>query len=357
MFNLLRKSWWKWAGAYLLIISVTASLCVPLAPGVISVSEYRVALGETYELEIETYNTNLKKAEESLIVMLQYEVDEQKELICASSVEVTDNYNLKATFDLPSTFPRPEKAAFFSLICNNDIDGTFELREAMILDKENSEFGLEGYFECEPEVSTNEPDRMVFPFRETLRETIRNLMLHVPMWFTMTFLVLFSFISSLMYLRTSKESWDVLAMSSAVTAILFGFLGLFTGMLWANYTWGHPWPGDAKLNGAAIGVLTYLAYLVLRGSLDDPEKRARISAVYSVFAFVIYVLFVFVLPRLTDSLHPGNGGNPAFSQYDLDNTLRKFFYPAVIGWAILGFWIMSIYARISLIRIKFWERD
>ena len=62
------------------------------------------------------------------------------------------------------------------------------------------------------------------------------------------------------------------------------------------------------------------------------------------------LVFIFVLPRVTDSLHPGNGGNPAFSQYDLDNNMRAVFYPAVIGWTLLGFWITQIRIRIKQIK-------
>jgi heme exporter protein C len=64
------------------------------------------------------------------------------------------------------------------------------------------------------------------------------------------------------------------------------------------------------------------------------------------------MLFIYIIPRLTDSLHPGNGGNPAFSKYDLDSSLRMFFYPASIGWILLGFWIMSLLVRIQFVRQK-----
>jgi heme exporter protein C len=145
---------------------------------------------------------------------------------------------------------------------------------------------------------------------------------------------------------------DIIASQAVNVALLFGMLGLATGMTWATYTWGEPWPNDPKLNGAAVGVIIYLAYIVLRGSLGDEIKRAKISAVYNVFAIVIFTLFIFIIPRLTDSLHPGNGGNPAFSKYDLDSRLRMFFYPAVIGWTMLGFWLLSIAVRIRLLIYK-----
>ena len=117
-------------------------------------------------------------------------------------------------------------------------------------------------------------------------------------------------------------------------------------MLWARFTWGAYWVNDPKLNGAAIAILIYLAYFILRQSFDDERKRARLSAVYNIFAFIFMIVFIGILPRLTDSLHPGNGGNPAFSQYDLNSDMRKVFYPAVIGWALVGYWIVQIRLRI-----------
>jgi len=62
------------------------------------------------------------------------------------------------------------------------------------------------------------------------------------------------------------------------------------------------------------------------------------------------ILFVFILPRMTDSLHPGNGGNPAFSGYDLDNTMRMVFYPASIGWIFLGLWITEVRFRMEMLK-------
>jgi heme exporter protein C len=121
-------------------------------------------------------------------------------------------------------------------------------------------------------------------------------------------------------------------------------------MQWANFTWGAPWINDPKLNGAAVGMLIYLAYFVLRGSLENEQTRARVSSVYGIFAFVIFIVFIFVLPRLSDSLHPGSGGNPGFNTYDLDNTMRPVFYSAVLGFSGIGYWIASIIIRYRLIK-------
>lgn len=187
------------------------------------------------------------------------------------------------------------------------------------------------------------------PHLPILHESIRNVYFHVPMWFTMIFLYLLSVIYSIKYLRSGNERYDFWAIEAVNTGIVFGFLGILTGMVWANFTWGDPWPNDPKLNGAAISTLMYLAYVVLRSSLDEDQKKARISAVYNIFAFPVMIVLLFILPRLTDSLHPGNGGNPGFGGYDLDSRMRTVFYPACMGWILIGVWISTLRYRIRLI--------
>ena len=185
-----------------------------------------------------------------------------------------------------------------------------------------------------------------------VNETIRALYFHVPMWFGMVVMFLVSSIHAVRYLRKHDPGADKASVEFANTGLIFGFLGIFTGMVWANYTWGTPWHGDPKQNGAAIALLVYLAYFVLRGSLDNHEQRARLSAVYNLFAFAAMIPLIFIVPRLTSSMHPGSGGNPGFNMYDLDNNMRKVFYPAVIGWILLGVWIASVRVRLRLAEEK-----
>lgn len=179
------------------------------------------------------------------------------------------------------------------------------------------------------------------PRLNILNETIRNLHFHVPMWFGMMFLLMISVVYSIKYLRNPTEQNDFWAVEAAQTGILFGILGILTGMLWAKFTWGSYWSNDPKQNASAVALLIYFAYLLLRSSLEDRQKRGRISAVYNIFAFATYIPLIFILPRLTDSLHPGNGGNPGFNAYDMDASLRLVFYPAVLAWFLVGFWITA----------------
>jgi len=185
-----------------------------------------------------------------------------------------------------------------------------------------------------------------------LEQSIRNLFYHVPMWFGMILLLLASVIHAIKFLSKQNPESDLKSAAYANAGIWFGIMGLITGMIWAKNTWGTYWTNDPKLNSAAIGMLIYFAYSVLRSSIDDEEKRARVSAVYNVFSFPIFCVLVFILPRLTDSLHPGNGGNPGFNSYDLDSRLRMVFYPAVIGWSIIGFWIADLSIRYKKLENK-----
>ena len=183
------------------------------------------------------------------------------------------------------------------------------------------------------------------PRIDILHETVRNLFFHVCMWFAMMILLTTSLILSIRYLKTGKVRHDIIASEFANTGIVFGLLGIMTGSVWARFTWGAWWVNDPKLNGAAICMLIYLAYVILRGSIEDFQLKARISAIYNIFAWATLIPLLVILPRMTDSLHPGSGGNPGFSSYDLDNNLREVFYPAIIGWTLLGVWITELRVR------------
>ncbi|MET4081667.1 heme exporter protein C [Pedobacter sp. UYP30] len=193
---------------------------------------------------------------------------------------------------------------------------------------------------------------MPVPRLAILNETIRNLYFHVPMWFSMVVLFSISVYYSIKSLSTQQEEYDLKAVESVNAAIIFGILGLITGSVWAKFTWGQFWSFDPKQNFAAISLLLYFAYLILRSAIDEEQKRAKISAIYNIFAFPMMIVLLFVLPRLQDSLHPGNGGNPGFNSYDLDSRMRMVFYPACAGWILIGFWIYTIRYRLRSIEHK-----
>ena len=198
-----------------------------------------------------------------------------------------------------------------------------------------------------------------------LQETVRNLYFHVCMWFAMMILFTASVVHAIRYLNTSNPVYDIYSRQYAGVGILFGVLGYATGAIWMSYTWVDPnQPAYASFNaiakepkliGAAIALLIYFAYLVLRGSIQDLDKRARISAVYNIFAFAFLFPSIWIVPRLLPSLHPGGEGaegNPALNFKDLAPAMRLVFYPAIIGWTLLGVWMTSLKARMELVHEK-----
>jgi len=176
------------------------------------------------------------------------------------------------------------------------------------------------------------------------------------MWFGMIMLFFISFIFSIQYLRTENIQWDKKSTAFAQIGMLYGILGLATGMVWAQYTWGNFWSGDPKQNCAAICLFIYFAYFILQYAFaHNTFLRAKMSNVYNIIAFGMSCLLLLILPRLSDSLHPGNGGNPGFNIYDLDGKLRWIFYPSVFGWLFLGIGMANIVSRYLILKHKLYN--
>src|SRR3984893_10159445 len=149
------------------------------------------------------------------------------------------------------------------------------------------------------------------PHLPALQETIRNLYFHVCMWFCMMILFTASVVYAIKYLRSNKLTDDIYSRQFAAVGIVFGVLGYATGAIWMRYTWADPNNSffqsfsavarEPKLIGAAIALLIYFAYMVLRDSISDIDKRARITAVYNIFAYALLFPTIWIIPRLLPS--------------------------------------------------------
>ena len=198
------------------------------------------------------------------------------------------------------------------------------------------------------------------PNLPALGQTSRNLFFHVGMWAAMMTLFTVSLVNSIRYLRTFNLKYDIYARQYATSGIGFGILGYSTGTIWMSYTWADPnnplfesfsaVAREPKLIGTAVAMLIYLAYLVLRNSINDMDKRARISAVYNVFAYAMLFPAIWIIPRILPSLHPGQQGNPALDFKDVSPEMRMVEYPAFIGWTLLGVWITTLKIRLQIVK-------
>lgn len=167
------------------------------------------------------------------------------------------------------------------------------------------------------------------------------------MWFSMMIFFIISLVYSIKYLRVNNHIFDIYALEYAKAGIVFGVLGLATGSAWAGFTWGAFWSNDPKQLGAVVALLIYLAYLVLRNSMTDVDKRARIGAVYNIFAFAMLFPTIWIIPRMVESLHPGGQGNPAIHA---DGRIAMVFWPGALpGWTLLGVWITTLRIRLQLL--------
>ena len=325
------------AGLALLAYTFAMTFLVPLGPGIQDVVVTQTELtdkGGVYEVEVIGHGTHFSETAPRVFLL------RGKGALNATAVKSMDDTHLKCRVRLPAVIPSPS----FDVYVNNEIDGTMSYANGFFAS------GLKVVSKAtlpdDPGVLENLSESNLgfhFPFQPNIMESIRNLMLHVPMWFTMFLLMGISFAQSIRTLRLGGDpDRDLRAVASVKVGLWFGVLGLLTGSLWARFTWGAWWVDDPQLNGAFVTVMVYAGYLVLRGSVQDAKLRSRLSAVYNLFGFCLLVVLLMVLPRFTESLHPGKGGNPAFSSYDLDSALRAAFYPAVLGWMILGTWMYSL---------------
>ena len=348
------KHWWKILGVLLVLYTLTAGMLVPLKPGIPAVSPSNGKTGEQLTIQVTGYNTNYQSAK-NIRAWLKMAGDRT---LLADKVQANTATRLQATFSIPKNLPSADKVVPFALIIDNEIDGAAVLPSAVFITQKNIQEAMgEGLWKNTPIDQLHEYSGMAFPYRNILGETIRNTYFHVSLWFGMFLLLIGSVYYSFRYLRHFRIEDDLMAKSLTAIGVVFGLLGCATGAIWAKNTWGTYWTTDVKLNMAAVGMLIYLAYFILRGSFQDDTKKARIGAVYNIFAFAVFIPLIFVLPRLTDSLHPGNGGNPGLGGEDLDNTLRMIFYPSIIGWTLIGLWMSNLLYRMELLEYQLIDEE
>lgn len=351
-------------GVLIVGYTLVAGLLVPLKPGIIGVSPKNAKAGDSLVVEVIGYNTHFEKGKTDLKLWLK---GDSIFFLEGHNIWVGGDNLLEVTFVIPSALPFDRGVVDLSLLVQNGIDGPFILPSAIFVTHSPA------MTNDNPEMKINSPEMMdkgergwvsnvdlvsgsrgmAYPFRNILKETIRNTYFHVPLWFVMIFILLGSVFHAIKFLRTGKSEYDEKSSAYATVGLLFGILGLLTGAVWAKNTWGAYWSFDIKQNMTAIALLIYFAYFVLRGSLEDSVQKGKVSAVYNIFAFATLIPLLYIIPRLTDSLHPGAGGNPAFGGEDLDNTMRMVFYPAIIGWTLLAYWMGNLLHRLQTVKNKF----
>jgi heme exporter protein C len=188
----------------------------------------------------------------------------------------------------------------------------------------------------------------IAPDERTMHAVQRIFYFHVAVWmasFTAFSIVL---IANAAYLSTRRLAWDALGVSAAEVGVVCCTIGLVTGPLWARPVWGIWWTWDARLTTTFILWLLYISYLLLRGLLEDANRRATLSAVFGIFAY-LDVPLVYMSNRLWRTQHPqpvifgGNGSG-------IDPVMAKVLLLCVI--AVFGVMILVLVDRYRLERLR-----
>jgi len=186
------------------------------------------------------------------------------------------------------------------------------------------------------------------PLLPVIGESIRNLFYHVAMWVAMFAAWLLSFVYSILYLKKLTKDYEIKAFSFAKVGMLFGLLGIVTGMIWAKFSWGKMWINDPKLNGAAISIFAYYAYLIIRKSSVNKDLLYKITSMYNIMSFTMMLVLILIMPRVVQySIHPGSNDGQSFVTGGMDFNLQIIFFPSFIGWLLIGWFIFKLQYKLD----------
>jgi heme exporter protein C len=128
--------------------------------------------------------------------------------------------------------------------------------------------------------------------------------IHLGSFFGSFFLFIAALIGGIQYLRTRENRWDDLQLAAIEVGLGFSLANIVTGAIWAKPIWNTYWTWEPRLTSVTIMWLTYAAYMMLRAGVEDPERRRRFAAVYSIVAFASVILTVVIIRLRPDTIHP-----------------------------------------------------
>lgn len=177
------------------------------------------------------------------------------------------------------------------------------------------------------------------------QDIYRVIYYHVPQAFAATIAFMTAMFYSVMYLWKRDPDYDYKSYRANEVGLVFAILALITGALFARFTWGFWWDwSEVRMTSIFILALMYGGYFALRSSLPDREKRATLSAVMSMLFGLAALFLMFVVPRIAQSRHPND---TVAEDGGMSSLVRMIFWPAVIGFVALFYWIWGQTVRVS----------
>lgn len=143
----------------------------------------------------------------------------------------------------------------------------------------------------------------IAPDERTMHELMRIFYFHLSCWVAMFCALTLAFVANIAWLATRNPKWDRLGVAGVEVGVVCCTGGLITGVLWGRPAWGIWWTWDARLTTTFILWIMYISYLILRGLIEEPQRRASLSAIFGIFAFLDMPL-VYASNRLWRTQHP-----------------------------------------------------
>ncbi len=199
-----------------------------------------------------------------------------------------------------------------------------------------------------------------FPLIDGLGENAKIIFFHVPTAWLTVIAFLMSTIYSIKYLRKKNLDDDAKSYSAAQLGIIFCILATVTGSVWSKFAWGSFWSWDPRQSSIFALLLIYGAWFALRSAVEQEEKRATLSAVYAIIAFITVPFFIFIMPRIMTGLHPGSADDTNAGpvvDFKMNVNMQLIFYMSLTGFTILYFWMWRLGYKSIILTTKLFIRE
>ena len=188
--------------------------------------------------------------------------------------------------------------------------------------------------------------------QKIIGESSRIFYYHIPQAWICVLAFFMSMIYSIKYLKNRNINDDDKAVNAARLGFIFCLLATITGSIFAKVTWGTFWNWDPRQTSVFILLLIYGAYFALRGAVEIEERRATLSGVYSIFAFITVPFLVFVIPRITPSLHPADSIVDENMKFTMGPVVRMIFFSSLALFTVIYFWMFNLANKVSWVERK-----
>ncbi|MCI0449525.1 MAG: cytochrome c biogenesis protein [Chlorobi bacterium] len=185
----------------------------------------------------------------------------------------------------------------------------------------------------------------------TMGDKARILFFHVPSAWVSVVAFMMSLAYGIAYLKKRDVIYDYKASSSAGLGLLFAILATVTGAIWAKFEWGAYWNWDPRQTSIFVLILIYGAYFALRSAIESEEARAKLSSVYSILAGITVPFFIFILPRIVETLHPDPIVNTS-GRVKMNSNMLIIFLSSLAGFTGLYFWMLNLKVRLIKLKLK-----